>query len=171
MCLYNVIVHTLAICPSGTFKVGWFWPPLTDTATYRAVLAHLKVSSDFYQHWLLVLRVFGYFSTGTIAWKVTVRLIFPSIKIKLWGSTSTTKNDDKDSELLKHSRCKNWLECYLWSLGELNRLYKGVFLVSAKTRLFPWNAITVWTHIKDFQLSHEGVSEVSERARERSKRA
>ena len=28
-----------------------------------------------------------------------------------------------------------------------------------------------WTHIHEFQLSHEGVSEVSEQAHERSKQA
>ena len=33
-----------------------------------------------------------------------------------------------------------------------------------KTRSLPWNAITVRTHIQEFQLSHEGVSEVSKQS-------
>ena len=48
---------------------------------------------------------------------------------------------------------------------------KGVFLVTTKkTRLFPLNAFTAWTRIREFQLFHEGVSEVSEQAHEWSKR-
>ena len=47
----------------------------------------------------------------------------------------------------------------------------GVFLVMTKTRLFLWNALTVWTYIQEFQLSHEGVSKVSERAYEQSEQA
>ena len=37
--------------------------------------------------------------------------------------------------------------------------------------VFPWNAITAWRHIQEFQLSHEGMSEVSEQAREWSEQA
>ena len=45
------------------------------------------------------------------------------------------------------------------------------FLWRPETRLFPLNACTAWTHIQEFQLSHKGVSEVSERARKWSEQS
>ena len=53
--------------------------------------------------------------------------------------------------------------------------FEGVFLASAKNAFVPVkrdNSVnTYYTHIQEFQLSHEGVSEVSEQAREPSERA
>ena len=47
----------------------------------------------------------------------------------------------------------------------------GRFSSERQQSVFPWNAIKVWTHIQEFQLSHEVVSEVKEQARERSEQA
>ena len=49
---------------------------------------------------------------------------------------------------------------------------KGVFLVTTKNAFPPVKRDnSVSTYYQDFQLSHEGVSKVSERARERSERS
>ena len=54
------------------------------------------------------------------------------------------------------------LQCFDWkvalSIPNSKMLGSSVF---SEMRLFPLNAITVWTHIHGLQLSHKGVSEAS----------
>ena len=59
-----------------------------------------------------------------------------------------------------------WQCAYLAGKIRGSPSFRACFSWAPKTRLFPWNTMTVWTHIQEFQLSHKGVSEVSERARE-----
>ena len=85
---------------------------------------------------------------------------------------------NKTMKQLKELKCGNWPPTSgktspAISIGGGVReiaLNLGVFLVSAKNAFAPMKRdISVNTYLK-FQLSHEGVSEVSERARERSER-